>query len=106
LGAGRDPQRHRRVPKVVDAQPVQADDLHRRPPEAAAVQRPAQRAAVRPGEHVVLGLAWRRQQPGERVDDEPGQPDRAAAGARRGRADVQHAPRLGDHPRPPAPSRP
>jgi hypothetical protein len=35
-GAGRDPQGHSPVPKVVDAQPVQAGLPGRRPPDAGA----------------------------------------------------------------------
>ena len=60
-GAGRDPQRHRRMPQVMDAQPVEVRGDHGRTPDVLAeVGDPQHLAAARP-EHEVSGPARRRQ---------------------------------------------
>jgi hypothetical protein len=53
-----------------------------------------QHAALRPSEHVVLGLARRRQQLGECVDNEPGSPTVRRPARVFGGPDMQRAPRL------------
>jgi hypothetical protein len=67
IRTSRDPQRHRRVPKIVDAQPIQADRQSRRPPHRA------RNAVTRSGPSRSWPRSWgracvgqRRQRPGRR----------------------------------------
>jgi hypothetical protein len=64
---GRDPQRHRRVPKVVDPQPVQPSRPGRRPPDAMPEPGQPQRATLRTHEHQVVGRPRTGQLLGERL---------------------------------------
>jgi hypothetical protein len=72
IGAGRDPQRHRRMPQVVDAQPIQPG----RPgcPASDAMPECGQprRSTLRTHEHQVLGGPGTAQLVGQRLNHGPG----------------------------------
>jgi hypothetical protein len=53
--SSRNPQRHRRMPQVMDTQPIQPSGPGCRPPDAMPESGQMQRPTLRPHEHQVLG---------------------------------------------------
>ena len=87
--AGGDPQRHRRVPKVVDAQALKTGCLGGRDPEARPKAGDPQRSSDGCGEDVAVWAPLCCEMRLELADDEGRQPDRSPAGSRLGRPEEQ-----------------
>src|SRR6266511_6134281 len=73
VGSGGDPERDRRMTKVVDANALQPRSVDRRAPESAAEGRNPEHATLGAGEHEVLGAAQRAHALGQRLVHELGE---------------------------------
>src|SRR5215216_6961785 len=96
VGANGNPQRHRRVAKVMRAQRRQAGRAHGRKPHLDAEVRSPQHAALLGGEYVRVSWADRPHVGGQLLHHDARQPDAAAPGPGLGWAGVELAMDLND----------
>jgi hypothetical protein len=72
---GCNPQRHRRMPQVMDAQPIQPSRSGRRPPDAMPETGQTQRPTLRTHKYQVVSGPGMGQLLGQGLDHDPGEPD-------------------------------
>jgi hypothetical protein len=86
---GRNPQRHRRMPQVMDAQPIQPGHPGRRTPDSMPEGGQPQRPTLRTHKHQIVGGPGTGQQVGQGLDHDPGEPDPPIASSGLGRPEMQ-----------------